>query len=187
LYEIHLRNYFLMLYEAESPFAFPSIGSCLAIQASSYAQVRGFPKRQAGEDFHLLNKLRKLGAIHYRKGEPISLRGRFSHRVPFGTGQSTTDIFRLLTQGDEYSLYNPASFVFLKQLMKASEQTLNVPSEQFAKAFQSWREYLILQSPSGFSAGEKLLLPDLLQAAYQQRTNYRQRSTQRICKSEEIL
>ncbi len=104
LYEIHLRYYYLGLRFAFSPFAYPSIGSCLAVRPDSYAAVRGFPKRQAGEDFHFLNKLRKVGPIHYHlHGNPLYLAGRFSRRVPFGTGQATFNIHEQLSEGAPFS------------------------------------------------------------------------------------
>ncbi len=34
-------------------------GSSLGVLAPAYAEVRGFPRRQAGEDFYLLDKLAK--------------------------------------------------------------------------------------------------------------------------------
>lgn len=117
LYEIHLRYYFLGLKWAHSPFAYPTIGSCLAIDPSSYVVVRGFPNRLAGEDFHLLNKLAKTGAILYGTQTPITLKGRFSSRVPFGTGQSTLDIQAQLDENLPFKLYDPRSFKVLKDFL----------------------------------------------------------------------
>jgi len=87
-YEIALRYYVAGLRFAGSPYAFHTIGSTLAVHASAYAQVRGFPKRLAAEDFYLLNKLAKVGAIHSLDGEPIALSARASRRTPFGTGRA---------------------------------------------------------------------------------------------------
>ena len=50
--------------------------------------MRGFPKRLAGEDFYLLNKLAKVGTIRSLDGEPIRLSARASKRTPFGTGRA---------------------------------------------------------------------------------------------------
>ena len=60
-YEHALRYYVAGLTYANSPYNFFTIGSILAFKADSYTAVRGFPKRSAGEDFYLLNKLAKLG------------------------------------------------------------------------------------------------------------------------------
>ena len=85
-YEIFLRYLVLGLRSAASPYAFHNIGSTLALSPLAYARARGFPRRQAAEDFHLLAKLAKLGPIRPLRGEPISLSSRVSSRVPFGTG-----------------------------------------------------------------------------------------------------
>ncbi len=87
-YEIYLRYAVLGLHAAGSPWAWHAIGSTLCLDARSYAQVRGFPRRQAAEDFHLLTKLAKVGAIAPLRGAPIRLNGRVSERVPFGTGRA---------------------------------------------------------------------------------------------------
>ena len=81
-YEIFLRYYVLGLRSAGSVHAYHTIGSTLAVDARAYAQVRGFPKREAAEDFHLLAKLAKVGPVEPLRGEPIVLSGRESERVP---------------------------------------------------------------------------------------------------------
>lgn len=110
-YEAYLRYYVLGLRYAQSVYDFHSIGSCIAVRPLTYAQVRGVPKREAGEDFYLLNKLAKLGAIHTAQTEPIRIRSRVSARVPFGTGRSTHDIARN-TAG--YAIYDPTIFNLLR-------------------------------------------------------------------------
>ena len=45
---------------ARSPYAFHTVGSTMVVHALCYAQVRGVPRRRAGEDFYLLGKLSKL-------------------------------------------------------------------------------------------------------------------------------
>lgn len=85
-YELRLRLYVLGLLEAGSPWAFHTLGSILKVSLPHYAKVRGFPKRAAGEDFYLLNKLAKIGFVENLGGEPVRLSDRASARVPFGTG-----------------------------------------------------------------------------------------------------
>ena len=87
-YEIYLRYGVLGLHAAHSPWAWHAIGSTLSIDMHAYAQVRGFPRRQAAEDFHMLAKLAKVGKIHAARGTPIRLCDRASTRVPFGTGHA---------------------------------------------------------------------------------------------------
>ena len=92
LYEISLRYYVLGLAWAGSPYAYQSMGSCLAIPAGAYAAVRGFPKKNAAEDFYVLDKLAKVGSIVRLAGTPLILEGRPSDRVPFGTGRALRDL-----------------------------------------------------------------------------------------------
>ncbi len=106
LHEIFLRHHVLGLAFAGSPYAFHSIGSLLAVRAESYAAVRGFPNREAGEDFHFLDKAAKTGAIVQPAGEPVVVAGRESDRVPFGTGPS---IRRLAAAGREAPLRDAAA------------------------------------------------------------------------------
>src|SRR5690606_34714388 len=77
-----------------------------ALHVKSHAAARGFPRRAAGEDFHLLRKLAKLGPIEVPAVPPVRVRSRRSDRVPFGTGPS---VDRLL-QGAEPCLAAPAVF-----------------------------------------------------------------------------
>src|SRR5690606_7285065 len=92
LYEASLRYHVLGLAHAGSPYAYHSIGSTLAVQARAYALVRGVPKRSAGEDFYLLDKLAKVAPLLRARGEPVRIRARFSTRVPFGTGPAVARI-----------------------------------------------------------------------------------------------
>ena len=107
-YETTLRYYVLGLRFAGSPYAFHSIGSTLAVDAGAYAQVRGFPRRVAAEDFYLLNKLAKVGRIEPLSGAPLGLSSRVSGRVPFGTGAA---IARMLDERvTERTTYHPELF-----------------------------------------------------------------------------
>lgn len=108
-YEISLRYYVRGLAYAGSPFAFHTIGSTLAVHASAYAQVRGFPRRLAAEDFYLLNKLSKVGQVQLLTGLPIDLSSRVSQRVPFGTGRALAEAPRKQSR----QLYHPGVFDYL--------------------------------------------------------------------------
>ena len=113
LYEISLRYYVLGLRAAGSPYAMHTIGSTICIDAWAYAAVRGFPRRKAGEDFYMLDKLAKLGQVADVPGSPIAIRSRRSERVPFGTGRGVS---RLLETGT-LSLYEPEVFVMLGEFL----------------------------------------------------------------------
>lgn len=123
-YEAGLNYYVRGLSYAGSPYAYHTIGSCIVINASAYCQVRGFPSRSAGEDFYLLNKLRKLGNILVLKCEPITLQGRDSDRVPFGTGPSITKLLDLSQMDllNHYHYYNPLTFEHLKKIIELINQ-----------------------------------------------------------------
>jgi hypothetical protein len=118
LYELSLRYYVAGLRFARSPYAFHTIGSALAVNARHYAQVRGFPKRDAGEDFYLLNKLAKVGEVQeLASGSdclPIQIQARRSDRVPFGTGAAVNTISDLADPVADYRYYHPAVFSLLK-------------------------------------------------------------------------
>jgi hypothetical protein len=111
LYEIGLRYYTLGLQWADSPVAFPTIGSCIVIHATTFKKIYGFPKRQAAEDFYLLNKAVKVAPVHYSNTKTLTIRGRPSDRVPFGTGQGMNSIAKANLQ---HFLYHPQIFVLLK-------------------------------------------------------------------------
>jgi len=114
LYDLSLHYYVHALTWAGSPWAFHTIGSTLVINALHYAQARGFPKREAGEDFYLLNKLGKIGRIVSLESSPITLECRQSDRVPFGTGPALNKILALENPNKEFLFYHPRCFVILK-------------------------------------------------------------------------
>ena len=112
-YEINLRYYVLGLRSAGSPYAFHTVGSTLALSPLAYARARGFPRRRAGEDFHLLAKLAKLGPVRALRGEPILLSGRVSTRVPFGTGAGIAKQLERVEAGAFHPAYDPRVFAWL--------------------------------------------------------------------------
>jgi hypothetical protein len=102
LYEINLLYYTAGLSYAGSPYAYPTIGSTISCAAKNYAAVRGVPKRNTGEDFYLLNKLRKTGEVTIQDRMPILLSGRLSERVPIGTGRALIAISALQDPHRDY-------------------------------------------------------------------------------------
>ena len=118
LYEQAINYYTAGLVWAKSPYAFPTLGSCLAVRADAYAHSRGFPKRAAAEDFYLLNKLAKIGIVSWRKDITIRIEARLSGRNPFGTGPAVTSIIDKQQSIDDYCYYAPESFFELKALLE---------------------------------------------------------------------
>lgn len=137
IYEQALRYYVAGLTYANSAYNYFSIGSVLAFKANEYASVRGFPKRSAGEDFYLLNKLAKLGDILWLDNSVITLEARISDRVPFGTGPAVKNIVELSAQGQQYSYYHPIIFQRLKTLLSNFE---NLP--QYRDKISLWYKFL---------------------------------------------
>ncbi len=145
LYEQSLHYYVNGLRWAGSPYAFHTIGSCLAFSATHYCQVRGFPKRSGGEDFYLLNKLAKLAPIKLLDGEAIILASRNSNRVPFGTGPAVGKILKLKRQS-EFQSYDPIVFKELATLLKQFKQYWNL-----RKSPSHWLAQLTLPSRNTLS------------------------------------
>ncbi len=113
LYEIRLFYYAAGLRWAGSPYGFTTVGSTIAVNALHYARVRGVPRRNAGEDFYLLNKLAKSGHIRSLREPTIRIQGRLSDRVPIGTGPGLKAIVSLTDPMTSYGYYHPEIFVQL--------------------------------------------------------------------------
>ena len=143
LYELGLRYYVAGLVWAGSPYAFHALGSVMAVRAPAYAAVRGFPKRLAGEDFYLLDKLAKVGSIARHDPRTVSLRSRASERTPHGTGKAALALVRN-PESTAAPFYNPAAFELLRVWLSA----LN----EFARTRDSARARASLASSNGADA-----------------------------------
>jgi hypothetical protein len=132
LYEFSLHYYVLGLTWAGSPYAHHSLGSTLAIDYRHYARVRGFPKRAAGEDFYLLNKLAKSGPIKVLAQPDLLIMDRASARTPFGTGVARDRISQLSSPLQDYPLYNPRCFVHLKQWLQCQAELAQTPGQSLS-------------------------------------------------------
>jgi hypothetical protein len=168
LYEFSLRYYVAGLAYADSPYAFHTIGSTLAVNAVHYAKVRGFPRRNAGEDFYLLNKLSKLGAVRQLSAEedcePIEIAARLSDRVPFGTGAATAKITQLEDPAREYLFYNPSVFALLRLWLGSQVAFWRVRSSD-TEAILSQLDLQILIGPLEELGASKALQHALRQSA----------------------
>ena len=132
LYDQHMSYYVAGLAMAGSRYAHHSLGSTIAVHAKSYAAVRGYPKRSAGEDFYLLNKVRKLAPIEPLRGPILSIEARTSARVPFGTGPALRKIVESLATdptGGSYLSYHPACFSLLGRALSALNQWADDPRQ----------------------------------------------------------
>lgn len=122
LYDAHMRYYVHQLDAVGSPYAYHSLGSLIAVHVEAYAAVRGFPKRNAGEDFYLLNKLAKVAPIERLTKPIIDIQARPSQRVPFGTGPALEKIRAEESVATEYPSYHPGTFALVGQLFDAARQ-----------------------------------------------------------------
>lgn len=131
-YELRLHHYVLGLEYAGSPYAFHTLGSCISIHAEHYAMVGGFPRRNAAEDFYLLNKLAKTGPIARITGTCLQLESRPSDRVPFGTGPAVSAIADSANPAAAALYYHPQLFATLRaflQVLPALYATPGQPGE----------------------------------------------------------
>ena len=115
-----MSYYVNSLKAANSNYAYPTLGSTFAIHAETYAQVE-LSKRNAGEDFHLLNKIAKTSRIQYSTETTISLEARLSDRVPIGTRPSIKKILDIIEKDpSEFRLSQLPSLLFklLAQALK---------------------------------------------------------------------
>ena len=116
LYDQHMAYYVAGLTYAGSRYAYPTLGSTIAVHAETYAQVRGFPKRNAAEDFYLLNKVAKVSSVRFTPEVEILIQARLSERVPFGTGPALT---RILSEQSPFLSYDLRAFQALKTTLAA--------------------------------------------------------------------
>jgi len=111
-YELFLRYHVLGLRYAQSPYAFPSIGSTMICRSEAYVAVSGMNQRQAGEDFYFLQQLAKTRGVTRITTTTVYPSSRPSDRVPFGTGPR---VRRFMEGGaDEYLVYDPRCYRILK-------------------------------------------------------------------------
>ncbi len=115
-YEIFLRYYVIGLHFAKSEYAFHTIGSTMICTPEAYIKVEGMNKYKAAEDFYFLEKLAKVYPVGEIKTTFVHPSKRASWRVPFGTGRSVDRY--LSNKRNEYQLYDPESFIILKNWLE---------------------------------------------------------------------
>ncbi|ACY15812.1 conserved hypothetical protein [Haliangium ochraceum DSM 14365] len=142
LYELYLRYHRLGLRWAGSAYAVHTVGSTIAVDARAYAQVRGVPNRQAGEDFYMMSKLVKLGPVHEPACAPLRIRARRSQRVPFGTGAATTEIVAARAAGRAYAVYDPRVYTLLGAWLDALAALADGDPAADISAEQAWGDAL---------------------------------------------
>ena len=122
-YELHLRYMVHALRYSQFPYAFHTVGSCLAVRGSSYVKQGGMNRRKAGEDFYFLQKIIPLGNFGEINTSKIMPSGRKSDRVPFGTGKA---MMKWSESGEKvFKSYNPEIYEELYLLFSGIDQLFN--------------------------------------------------------------
>lgn len=142
-YELFLRYYVEALRFAGFPYAYHTIGSSMAVRASTYALSGGMNRRKAGEDFYFLHKVAPLGKYYEINTTSVYPSSRTSHRVPFGTGKAQQKW--LDNELQTVATYDPQTFVDLKQFLmqtphifQKNAQELQLIHGQFPKTIQAF-------------------------------------------------
>jgi len=116
-YEIYMRNYAINMSLIRSPYNFTAIGSAMAFQVKILKKIGGMTPMKSGEDFYLLQKIRKTTSISNKNNEMVYPAARFSSRVFFGTGPA-------MIKGDQgdwesYPVYHYSLFQEVKKTYDA--------------------------------------------------------------------
>lgn len=127
-YELHLRYFVNMQRYCLLPYAYQTVGSCMAVRSRAYQKQGGMNKRKAGEDFYFLMKMMLLGHFSEINDTVVYPSSRTSDRVPFGTGRAMLEWQAGLEKRN--SSYHPESFLLLKIF-------LDMVPELFFKDFNS--------------------------------------------------
>jgi len=151
-----MQHYVDGLSSAGSPYAFQTIGSAIAVSASHYAQVRGFPKRSGGEDFYLLNKLAKTGPIHCLPKPEIIIEARQSDRAPFGTGPAITELLREQKLDAAEIFYHPQIFVELEAWLKVMPLTQTQDLDDLTLSILTLQALQTLGTAQAIAAARKI-------------------------------
>jgi len=127
-YELHLRYYKTALGRTGFPYAFHTVGSAFAVRASAYVKAGGMPRKQAGEDFYLIQKVVQTGGYGELNTTCVYPSARPSTRVPFGTGPA---VKKLIGDDAAYKTFNLQAFSDLKKLFDRSSSLFGISKNEF--------------------------------------------------------
>lgn len=135
-YEIYMRYYAINMWRIGSPYSFTALGSAIALPVWAYRKIGGITAKKSGEDFYLLQKLRKTGWIIHHNHEKVFPATRFSDRVFFGTGPAL--IKGSQGQWQSYPIYDYNLFDKVKQTYELfpmlHQHSLITPIDGFLKS-----------------------------------------------------
>lgn len=139
-YEEYLEKYYLALKECESPFAYKSVGSALAVRVSSYIQAGGMRKERSGEDFYFLEAVAKIGKVDFVRDIIVHPSPRISRRVAFGTGTAVEEIIN----GKVYQHFDQIACAELKKLLQsATNENLSSTTKFLSLQHENTAKFLI--------------------------------------------
>ena len=115
---LHMHHYVLGPLMPIRPITIIAWAAALVCELAPMQRFEDSPKR-CRRRFYMLNKLSKVGNIHYETGKCISLSTRESDRVPFGTGPAISAIVNSKVMPEEYKLYHPQCFTALKAVINS--------------------------------------------------------------------
>ena len=128
LYELHLRYYYQGLRYSGYPWVFHTVGSAMAVKVHDYIRAGGMNRKQAGEDFYLIQKLVTGGGYFSLNKTTVYPSPRPSFRVPFGTGAA---ISRLSDEdGKNWMTYNTQAFEELRTFFSMADMFFNCSENQ---------------------------------------------------------
>ncbi len=128
-YELFLRYYVQGLRFSGFPYAYHTLGSCMAVRSDVYAKQGGMNRRHGGEDFYFLHKIIPLGNFSEILDTTVIPSPRASHRAPFGTGKAQC---QWLNNGQQsvYLSYAPQVFLDLKALFSHMDRFYSVSPDE---------------------------------------------------------
>ena len=133
-YEVWLRYYVQCLRRIGYWHAFHTVGSSMAVRASTYARIGGMNRRKAGEDFYFLHKLIPHGRFYDLTTTTVYPSARESARVPFGTGRAMMEMEA--GTKDFSRVYAPEIFHQIKPLISDPDYALYNPGEALPRPLQ---------------------------------------------------
>jgi glycosyltransferase involved in cell wall biosynthesis len=137
-YELYMRNYAINLLKINSPYGFTALGSAIAMRARALRKIGNITPLQSGEDFYLVQKFCKMGGLSLFNTECVYPAGRYSDRVPFGTGPA----MRRGAEGiwDSYPIYSYRCFEPIQDaynsLQALYENRISVTDNEFLSFLQ---------------------------------------------------
>lgn len=148
-YEIYMRSYALNLLRIHSPYGFTALGSAIAMRAGSLRKIGNITPLQSGEDFYLVQKFCKMGGLGLFNTECVYPAGRYSDRVPFGTGPAM--LAGANGTWSSYPIYHHSFFHPIREayghLKELFENRMSVSENDFLRFLQKdsnkpdiWRE-----------------------------------------------